>query len=187
MERSGMRGCIAVLGLSALAAQGAATAEVLIGGGAGVSQLSRYSDVDDGFGWRGFVGYRASDLPLYLEAQYFSSGEMDVDDTDGVQDTSIEFEGFAASVGYRVLLDDYGSDLVLKGGAYREDTTIKSALGKVKDDGSGALLGAGGNWMFTPNLGLNFDVQFFFEVEDFGNQENLTLATLGLVYAFHTD
>lgn len=177
---------IAALGLGALLLQQPASAEILVGGGAGVSQLSKYSDVDDGFAWRAFVAYRASEFPLYFEAQYFDSGELDID-SDGFEDVTLEFDGYTAAVGYRVVLDDYGSDLLLKGGGYVQDSRAEGPGGNLDDDGSGGLLGVGGNWMFTPHLGLNFDVQFLFGVKDFADDENLTLATVGLIYSFYAD
>ncbi len=56
-----------------------------------------------------------------------------------------------------------------------------------KDDRSGGMLGFGGNWMFTEHFGLNLDLQVLFGVEDFANTEDLTLATVGLVYSFYDD
>lgn len=167
-----------------LGVQAPAQAEIVIGGGAGIAQLSGYSDVDDGFAWRGFVGYRASDIPLYFEAQYFETDELDFDDAD---DASIEFDGYALSVGYRVVLGQFGSDLVIKGGGYVQDSRVKAEGASAKDDAEGGLLGVGGNWMVTPHLGINFDVQFLFAVEDFARDEDLTIATVGLVYSFFDD
>lgn len=167
-----------------LGAQSPAHAEIVVGGGAGIAQLSGYSDVDDGFAWRGFIGYRASDFPLYLEAQYFETEELDFDNADGA---GIEFDGYALAVGYRVVLGQFGSDLVLKGGGYVQDSRVKADGASAKDEAEGGLLGVGGNWMLTPRLGINFDVQFLFGVEDFARDEDLTIATVGLVYSFFDD
>lgn len=178
---------VRTLGLASFALCGAlyqqtAAAEIVVGGGGGVSQISKYKDVDDGTAYRIFGGYRATDIPLYVEAQYFDSGKMDIDDIGNVK---LQFDGWTASVGYRVVLGDSGSDLILKGGGYVEDSEAKGPGGSVKDDRSGGQIGIGGNWMFTPNLGLNFDVQILFGVEDFANREDLTIATVGLIYSFY--
>ena len=182
---------LASLGLCALMFQQQASAEIVVGGGVGFSQLSKYDDVDEGTAYRAFVGYRAADIPLYFEAQYFDSGDMDIDsfDIDGfvVDDAKIAFDGWVAAVGYRVVLGDTGSDFVIKGGGYIEDSKLEAGGGSTDDDGSGAMLGFGGNWMFTDNFGLNLDLQVLFGVEDFGNKEDLTLATVGLIYSFYTD
>lgn len=167
-----------------LGVQAPAQAEIVVGGGAGVAQLSGYSDVDDGFAWRGFVGYRTSDIPLYLEAQYFETDTLDIDDADGV---GLEFDGYALAVGYRLVFGEFGSDLVLKGGGYVQDTRARAGGESFDDDAEGGLLGVGGNWMFTPHLGINFDVQILFGVEDFARDEDLTIATVGLVYSFFDD
>lgn len=172
---------LASLGACALLASQAASAEIVVGGGVGFSQLSRYEDVDEGTAYRALAGYRATDIPLYFEVQYLDSGDMDIDDSNGA---SIAFDGWAAAVGYRLVLSDTGSDLFFKGGGYILDTKLEGGGIDESDDGSGGMLGMGGNWMFTDNFGLNVDLQVLFGVEDFGNKEDLTLFTVGLVYSF---
>jgi hypothetical protein len=173
--------CAAML---VMGVQHPARAEVVVGGGAGVAQLSGYNDLDDAFAWRGFIGYRAADIPLYLEAQYFETDELEIEDGD---DVGLEFDGFALAVGYRVVFGEFASDLVLKGGGYVQDTRAHAGAVEADDDAQGGLLGVGGNWMLTPHLGINFDVQILFGVEDFADDEDLTIATVGLVYSFFDD
>ncbi|MCC2658518.1 MAG: hypothetical protein K0Q76_3626 [Panacagrimonas sp.] len=175
------------VGLAACCAIQSARAEVIVGAGGGLSQLSKYKDVDEGTAYRVFAGYRASDLPLYFEVQYFDSGELDIDDFDGVDNISMQFDGWTAAVGYRAVLSDKGSDIVLKGGGYIQDTELESSLGDAKDDGSGAMVGLTINWMLTDRFGVSFDAQGLFGVEDFANKEDLTLLTIGAVYSFYTD
>ena len=172
-------GAMLVLGV-----QAPARAELVIGGGAGVAQLSGYNDVDDAFAWRGFIGYRAPDIPLYLEAQYFETDELEIE---GEDDVGLEFDGFALAVGYRVVFGEFGSDLVLKGGGYLQDTRAHVGDVDAQDDADGGLLGVGGNWMLTPRLGIHFDVQILFGAEDFARDEDLTIATVGLIYSFFED
>lgn len=179
---------LATIGLLAgLGIQLSAHAEIVVGGGIGFSQLSEYEDVDEGTSWRGFAGYRASEYPIYLEFQYFDSGELDVDDFDGFQDISLEFDGFAIAAGYRIPLGDQGSDFIIKGGAFKQDSEARTSIGSIDDDGSGALIGLGGNWMFTPHFGMNLDLQVLFGVQDFADEEDLTLATVGLIYTFYNE
>lgn len=161
-----------------------AHAELVMGGGAGVSQLSQYNDVDDAFAWRGFIGYRAPDIPLYFEAQYFETDELEIE---GDEDIGLEFDGFALAVGYRLVFGEFGSDLVLKGGGYMQDTRAHVGDVSAKDDADGGLIGVGGNWMLTPHFGINFDVQILFGVEDYASDEDLTIATVGLIYSFFDD
>ncbi len=175
---------LASFALCAATYQQTAAAEIVVGGGGGVSHISKYKDVDEGTAYRIFGGYRATSIPLYFEAQYFDSGKMDIDD---IGDVKLRFDGWTASVGYRVALSDMGSDILLKGGGYVEDSEAKGTGGSFKDDRSGGQIGVGGNWMFTPNLGLNIDVQVLFGVEDFADREDLTLATVGLIYSFSED
>lgn len=175
------------VGLAACFAIQPAQAEVVVGGGVGMSQLSKYKDVDEGTAYRVFAGYRATDLPLYFEVQYFDSGELDVDDFEGVEDISMQFDGWTAAIGYRAVLSDKGSDFVLKGGGYIQDTELESNVGDAKDDGSGAMLGVTFNWMLTDRFGLSFDAQGLFGVEDFANKEDLTLLTVGVIYSFYTE
>lgn len=175
---------LACLGLCALMVQQPASAEFIVGGGIGLSQLSRYDDVDEGTAYRAFAGYRASEIPVFFEVQYADSGDMDIDGTD---DAHLAFEGFIAAVGYRLVLGDTGSDILVKGGGYTMDVELESGGVGEKDDGAGGMLGFGGNWMFTEQFGLNLDLQVLFGVEDFANKEDLTLATVGLVYSFYTD
>ncbi|TDU24384.1 outer membrane protein with beta-barrel domain [Panacagrimonas perspica] len=175
---------LASVALCAALVHQTASAEIVVGGGVGMSQLSKYDDVDEGTAYRAFAGYRSSDLPLYFEVQYFDSGDMDIDDVD---DVSLSFDGFTAAVGFRLPLSDTGSDILIKGGGYMQDSKLEGPGGSADDDGSGGMLGIGGNWMFTEHFGLNLDVQVLFGVEDFANKEDLTLATVGLVYSFYTD
>tara|TARA_R110000787_G_scaffold201880_5_gene312629 strand:- start:630 stop:1184 length:555 start_codon:yes stop_codon:yes gene_type:complete len=159
-----------------------AHAEITAGGGIGFSQLSSYEDVDDGTAWRGFFGYRAASIPFYAEFQYLDSGELGIDDFFGVE---LQFDGFTAAAAYRMVVDSInGSDIIFKAGAYSLDVEATGAGGSATDDGSGALIGIGGNWMFTPHLGLNLDAQILFGVEDLANEEDLTVVTIGLIYAF---
>ena len=171
---------LATLGACALLVHQAASAEIIVGGGIGFSQLSKYDDVDEGTAYRAVAGYRASDIPLYFEVQYLDSGDMDIDGLNA----SLAFDGWAAAVGYRLVLSDTGSDILFKGGGYIVDSKLEGGGFDESDDGSGGMLGFGGNWMFTDNFGLNLDLQVLFGVEDFGNKEDLTIATVGLVYSF---
>lgn len=175
---------LASLGLCGLLVQQPASAEIIVGGGAGLSQLSKYDDVDEGTAYRALAGYRATDIPLYFEVQYLDSGDMDID---GFDDAHLAFDGFAAAVGFRMVLDDNGSDLLFKGGGYMLDVELQGPGVSDSDDGAGGMLGFGGNWMFTEHFGLNLDLQVLFGVEDFASKEDLTLATVGLVYSFYDD
>lgn len=172
---------MAIAGAAVLFSSSNATAEIVVGGAVGYSELSSYDDVDEALGWKGFAGYRASSVPVYAEIGYVNSGELEVDSLN----VDLEFDGFTAAVGYRMVVDSYnGSDVVFKIGGYTLDTEASGPGGSIEEDGSGLLVGIGGNWMFTPHLGLHADAQILFGVEDFANDEDLTLLTIGLMYAF---
>lgn len=166
-----------------LATPMAAQADVALGAGVGFSSISKYDDVDNGTSYRLAAAYRFDTVPIFLEAQYWDGGDMKIKGSDF---KDISFDGWTAGVGYRLPLDQVsGSDVYFKGGYFDHDVKIEAegGFGSAKDSGNGAFIGFGGTWMFSKNVGLNADLQLLFGVEDFAKDEDLTLATIGILFA----
>jgi hypothetical protein len=170
--------CAVVL---ALASVGVAEARVVAGANFGISQFD-YEDIDDGTATMFYLGYELAESPAYFELALIDTGEADVT---SLSDVTIEVSGLQVGVGYRLIANpDTGSDLFMKAGLYNTDTEAVGPGGSVEDGNTGLYLGFGGTLMLAPSFGLRFDMQGLLGVEDFADDNNVTLIMLGPVFKF---
>jgi hypothetical protein len=167
---------------------GAAEARIMLGANFGISQFD-YPDVEDGSASMIYLGYEIEESPVYFELAKIDTGDADITGSNSV---TIGVEGIQYGVGYRVVLNpDLGSDFFLKAGLYNTDTAIKDPDGeicgfpcKVEDGNSGLYIGFGGTLMLAPQFGLRFDMQGLLGVEDFADDNNVTMIMIGPVVKF---
>lgn len=180
------------LGLGAMLLSGAAQAGVYFGGAGVLSERENYSDLERASGAKGFIGWRGdASLPLMLELSYMDAGDAEIQDTNGM---TLGYTGLQASVGWFGALSATGSGLWVKGGYYSGDSKLEDpnnflgfgAGASAEESTNGFALGLGGDWKFTPWVGLRFELEGLLGVKDFANDENLTAYSLGLVFEIPT-
>ncbi|NKF22656.1 outer membrane beta-barrel protein [Solimonas marina] len=150
-----------------------------------------YDDVDGSWGGTVFAGYRFSPLPLYIEASYINTGDADVDP--GYYDNErlkLNFSGYTVGLGYFLPLTTYGSGIFARASYYGGDTKLKTpddpTSHSQKQSTSGASIAVGGDWKWTPTMGLRFEYENLIEPDDFANDENIGLWKVGLIFDFPT-
>jgi hypothetical protein len=167
---------------------GAAEARVMLGANFGIGQFD-YPDIDDGSATAFYLGYELDESPVYFELAKIDTGEGDID---GFNSVTFGVDGIQYGVGYRIIMNpDVGSDFFLKAGIYKTDSTIRDPDGelcgfpcKVEDGNSGLYIGLGGTLMLAPQFGLRFDMQGLLGVEDFVDDNNVTMIMFGPVVKF---
>jgi hypothetical protein len=166
----------------ALAAIGnAAHARGVVGAGIGISQFD-YDDVDDGSAKKFYAAYELEGSPAYFEVALTDSGDADVTSLSGV---TLNVSGLQVGAGYRLILNpDTGSNFFLKAGLYDTDTEASGPGGTAEDGNTGFYLGFGGDWMLNPSFGLRFDMEGLLGVEDFAEDNNVTVITVGPLVKF---
>lgn len=161
---------------------GTASADTFLGGGLTFSQYE-YDDLDDGNGFSLFATFKGTESPWMGEIAYYDGGDADVEGLNGV---SLNHSGFKAYAGFGGF-DELGSGFWLKAGLYSGDTEISGPGGSADESASGLALGLGGDWMFSESVGARFDLEILFGVEDFVDDEDVTLITVGLVFGVSGD
>jgi hypothetical protein len=167
-----------------------AQAGVAVGGGFGISQFE-YDNVDDGSARLLHIAYEVDESPLYFEFALVDSGDADITDSNSL---TINVSGNQFGLGYRFVSNqETGTGFYLKGGFYSTDTEISDPDGelcgvpcKLMDDNNGLYIGFGGDLMFNPSFGVRFDMQGLLGVEDFQEDNNVTVITIGPVIRFGT-
>ena len=169
--------CVLLLGAGMV---NVAEARVYVGGGFGLSQFD-YEDVDDGSATKLFVGFEQEDSPVYFELALIDSGDADIEGAG----LTLNVSGMSFGVGYRGVMNyETGSAFFLKGGLYNTDTEISDGFNTATDGNSGLFIGFGGDLMLNPSFGLRFDMEGLLGVEDFADDNNVTLITLGALFKF---
>ena len=170
--------CVLFLGASMV---NVAEAGVVLGASIGKSQFD-YTDVDDGSAKNFYIGYELDGSPMFFEAVKIDSGDADIT---SLQDVTLNVSGTQIGLGYRGILNPVtGSGFFFKGGIYNTDTEAAGPGGTVTEGGSGLYLGLGGDWMFAPKFGLRFDLEGLIGVNDFAEDNNVTLIMVGPVFRF---
>ncbi len=160
----------------------AAHADLYAGGGI-LSSEYQYEDVGHGTGYRGFVGWRADELPLFLEVGQVDFGDVDVDSVPGI---SIGFSGVQVALGYLFRATPASdSGFFVRGGYYDGDASIEDDTVSVESSSSGGFLSGGFDWLFARHAGLRFDLEVFMDVKDYAgfqedHESNVTVASLSL-------
>ncbi|HEY9547669.1 MAG TPA: outer membrane beta-barrel protein [Solimonas sp.] len=160
-------------------------------------QREKYNDLDPSWGGKGFVGYRFSPIPIFLEAEFLDTGKADADALPGASDQfSLQSNGYTLGVGYMLQAGETGSGVWLRGGYYDISTKLKVPFGSYPDDptlsgslkesSNGGTLGVGAIWKPNPYFGVRFEFETLFSPKDFANDENLNLFSIGLVFALPT-
>lgn len=178
-----------------------ANAEFYLGGDLALTSFD-YSDVDNATGYQLGAGY-SFDNNVAIELRYLDSGKADVDGSvpiddvfpgATVSDMGIELSGYLATVSYTMPLgaqDSWG--LFFRGGLYDTDTEISGTVtfpgggserGTASESTTGLTVGLGLEWMLTPAFGLRGSVDGLISNNDFADDNNVTVITVGTLFRF---
>lgn len=165
-----------------------AEAKVVLGAGFGKSQFD-YDDIDDGSARKFYAAYELQDSPAYFELSLSDSGDADIT---GFNSVTMNVSGTQIGAGYRFIFNhETGSNFFLKAGIYNTDTKVDDPDGEIcgfactaEDGNSGLYIGMGGDMMLNPSFGLRFDLEGLLGVEDFADDKNVTLFTVGPLFKF---
>ncbi|NKF22657.1 outer membrane beta-barrel protein [Solimonas marina] len=146
---------------------------------------SAYSDVDSAWGGKAVVGYRFAPIPIFLEASWIDTGKADIDDT-GIGAT-LRFTGYTLGAGYFWQVTPTGSGFWLRGAYYDGDSKVAApGYGSIKTSANGGSVGLGVQLKFNDYVGLRFEYETLFETKDFASDEDVDIASIGLVFEFPT-
>ncbi len=163
-----------------------AHAGLYIGGAAGKSDFS-YSDIDDGSSKKFYIGYKPKDNHFAVELASVDSGDADIEDGFGIFNSSIRVEGWNLSAVYNTaanLGQDEPFNVFIKLGYYSVDTDIDTNISDLSEDSSGLSFGVGLEYAITNNFILRADIEGLSDVEDFADDETVTLASIGVQFQF---
>ena len=155
---------------------------------------SEFKNVKSGTGFTLAAGYELPQFPIFVEGEYYTSGQMKVDDDPNfpeLDDLKISYRGFLGNIGYAFKLNN-SSRVWLKGGYYSLKGKSSADGDSITEKDSGFTLGAGGDWMFSKQIGLRAEIETPFKVktlpgsdgfvEEKDERSQLSILRIGLVW-----
>lgn len=139
-----------------------------------------YSNIDPGASSKLFFGYKVHDN-LAIEATLYDSGDADPDNFPGV---SMSSDGINLTAFYRQLTSVNNLTAMIGLGVYSFDTTLEGPGGSASESGSGLSLSAGLEIALIEHLALRADIDMFFGVKDFDQDNGLDSFNIGVVFNF---
>ena len=157
------------------------TGDIYVGVTVGRSEFD-YDDIDQGDASIVRIGYRPYGSRLGYELSFFDSGDAEVTSLDDI-DLQVETINLALSVNsgrvFRSRVNLFG-----QGGIYFADTTLSGPFDRVSEDSNGFLLAAGVEVMLNRNFSIKAEAYNLFDVEDFADDESITIVNLGGQFVF---
>lgn len=136
-----------------------------------------YDDIDDGDAMIFHIGYRPRDSRLGYEVSFYDSGNSEVTSLTGI-DLEVDTINLAltvnSSMNNKSTLNFYG-----QGGIYFADTTLSGPYDSVSENSNGYLLAVGVEIMLNRYFGFRAEAYNLFDVEDFANDEDVSVFNLG--------
>ena len=141
-----------------------------------------YDDIEDGDASIFHFGYRPENSRLGYEVSFYNSGESEVTSLTDIE-LEVETINFLLTVNSsrnrESTLNFFG-----KGGIYFADSTLSGPFDSVSENSNGFLLAAGIDIMLNRHFGLRAEAYNFFDVEDFANDESISVLSLGGQFVF---
>ena len=141
-----------------------------------------YDDIDDGDASIFHFGFRPKDSHLGYELSIYDSGDSGVT---SLTDIEIEVDTINlvltvnSSRNNKSTLNFFG-----QGGIYFADTTLSGPFDSVTENSNGFLLAAGVEIMLNRYFGFRAEAYNLFDVEDFANDESVSVFSLGGQFIF---
>lgn len=152
---------------------------------------SEYEDVNNGYGYVASVGYQLDNFPLFLEAEYYDSGDLDIDDGFGMVGGRLQYQGGLVYLGASGKLSG-NSRVWLKAGYYQFDgklhaDSVNGVPLSTTEEINGYSLGVGIDWLLNRSFGLRAEIETPMDVKSIpglpGDESGqLSVIRLGFVW-----
>ncbi|MDH3761309.1 MAG: porin family protein [Gammaproteobacteria bacterium] len=141
-----------------------------------------YDDIEKGDATIFHFGYRPRDSRIGYELSFFDSGDSDVT---SLADIEIQVDSINLVLTINSSLNS-GSrfNFFGQGGIYFADTTLSGPAGSVSEKSNGFILSAGIEIMLNQHFSLRAGAWKLHEVEDFANDESITVVSFGGQFVF---
>lgn len=180
-----LKNALSVAAAAILASMFSVTAAAAIDGyvGLGVGSASYdYDDVDDSTAVMVYGGFRPGDGVFGVELAYLDLGDADVDGLPGV---SFNMSGFNVSGVFKLTLDKATPlGVLFKLGFFSFDTDLETPIGNASESSTGLSYGIGLEYVVDKQISFRGEIQGFTGVEDFADDEDVTLVNVGLGFHF---
>lgn len=141
-----------------------------------------YDDVDNGDASIFRIGYRPDDGRLAYELSFLDTGDAEVTSLADIE-LQVETINLVITVNssrrFPSRLNFFG-----QGGIYFADTTLSGPFDSVSEDSNGLLLAVGAEVMLNRNLGIRAEAYNLLDVEDFANDESISIVNVGVQFVF---
>jgi len=141
-----------------------------------------YDDIDNGDTSIFYFGYRSDNSRLGYELSIYSSGDGEVT---SLPDIELEVDSINLALTVNSSINNESAlNLMGKAGIYFADATLSGPFDRVSESSKGFLFGAAVEFVLNRHFSLRADAQVLREVEDFANDESVSLFTLGGHFIF---
>lgn len=141
-----------------------------------------YDDIDDGDASIFYVGFRPQDNRLGYELSFYDSGDSEVTSLTDI-DLQVETINLVLTVNSS-MNNKSPLNLVGKGGIYFADATLSGPFDSVSESSNGLLLGGAVELVLSQHFSLRADIYYLNNVEDFANDESISVVSLGGHFIF---
>lgn len=141
-----------------------------------------YDDIDNGDASIFYIGFRPEGGRLGYELSFYDSGDSEVTSLTDIElqvDTVNLVLTVNSSINNKSPLNWVG-----KGGIYFADTTLSGPFDRVSESSNGFLFGAGVELVLSQHFSLSADIYHLNNVEDFANDESVSILTVGGHFIF---
>lgn len=136
-----------------------------------------YSGIESGGSVIFYLGYEGFESDWRYELSYLDAGEADIDEVDSV---SLSVSGLNFSVDYSLLkAQDDGLGLYFGAGAHFLNSRLIGPASTVTEKSRGLTLASGLEYQLTKSFRLRGDLKLLYQVNDFADNESITLLTVG--------
>ncbi len=141
-----------------------------------------YDDIDDGDTSIFYVGFHPEDSRLGYELSFYNSGDSEVT---SLTDIELQVETINLMLTLNSSLNNKSKlNLSGKAGIYFADATLSGPFDSVSEKSNGFLLGGGVEFALNQHFSLRADAYILEDVEDFANDESISIFSLGGQYLF---
>jgi len=141
-----------------------------------------YDDIDDGDTSIFYVGFRPEDSRLGYELSFYNSGDSEVT---SLTDIELQVETINLMLTLNSSMNNKSPlNLSGKAGIYFADATLSGPFDSVKEKSNGFLLGVGVEFALNQHFSLRADAYILEDVEDFANDESISIFSLGGQFYF---
>jgi hypothetical protein len=141
------------------------------------SSFFDYDDIDDGDALLLSAGRRSRDERLGYELAYINTGNAEVT---SLSEIELRVEALIFSLTFNSSKNLYSRwNAYATAGIYLADTALSGPVDEVDEDSNGFTFGVGFEYAVNRNFQLRLDARELIHVEDFANDESISLLSFG--------